>query len=361
MTATSTAIAGSEWGECLVPVGIAPPALAAEIRQAMGVVPDWAARIAPCPWVARAFCRLATKPIAHMPGDLWDLIGLVVSQDNSCRYCFGIQRTFFRIFGYSEERIAQLARDFHLAAIPPAHRVALEFARRVSRASPRPRAEEIEQLARAGFSQLAIAEIAFAAAVAAFMNRLATLLALPPESMESMVERRWFKLMRPLIAWRMRDKPQPFVPSTPTNGLFDGVVRRLEGSPSALVLRRTIDEAFDSQVLPVRTKALMVAVIAKALGCSASEIEARALAERSGLASRDVDEVLASLASSRLDERERRLVPFARETVRYDVTRIQRRTAEVMQGLTVEEILEAVGILGLGNCLGRLSVLLDAC
>src|SRR5205823_551117 len=71
---------------------------------------------------------------------------------------------------------------------------------------------------------------------------------------------------------------------------------------------------------PRRTKTLVFAVVARALGCARSEVESRVALEREGLGARDVDEVLATLASARLDAREARLVPFARETVRYHRT-----------------------------------------
>ena len=47
-----------DWGECLVPVGPVPLALAAEVRRALGAVPDWLARAAACPWTVRAILEM---------------------------------------------------------------------------------------------------------------------------------------------------------------------------------------------------------------------------------------------------------------------------------------------------------------
>jgi hypothetical protein len=96
------------------------------------------------------------------------------------------------------------------------------------------------------------------------------------------------------------------------------------------VLRGIIDDAWASDILPRRTKTLLLGVVGKVLGCQHAEEEAR-------------------------------LVPFARETVRYQPGAVQRRLREVARGLTVAETVETVGVLALANTVCRLSVVLDAC
>ena len=105
------------WGECLVPPAVASPELTAEVRRAMRVVPAWVPRVAPVPWIVRAFAQIATKPWAYAPPELWDLVTLVVSQDNSCRYCYGVQRSLLKILGYRDDMLNRLERDFHLAGL----------------------------------------------------------------------------------------------------------------------------------------------------------------------------------------------------------------------------------------------------
>ncbi len=75
----------------------------------------------------------------------------------------------------------------------------------------------------------------------------------------------------------------------------------------------------------------------------------------------DVDEILGTLGSARLDAREARLVPFARETVRYQSAAIQQRFRDVSRDFSPREILEIAGTVALGNAICRLSVVLDAC
>jgi len=139
------------------------------------------------------------------------------------------------------------------------------------------------------------------------------------------------------------------------------VVAALDGSPAAGVLRRAIDGAWASDVLPRRTKTLMLAVIARALGRAHGEQEARRFLAAEGLPPAELDDILANLGSPRLDAREARLVPFARETVRYQPAAIQRRMRELARGLSPEEFLEVVGIAALANAVCRMSVAIDAC
>jgi alkylhydroperoxidase family enzyme len=361
MVANVSAAANGEWPECLVPPVPHPPELERFVAQHMGAVPAWLGRLAPVPWVAQTMARIH-GPVAHIDQHLCEYIGMVVSRDNSCRYCFGIQRALFKILGYHEALITALERDFHTAAIAPEDRVALEFARRLSRADPRPGAIDRDELARAGFSPPAIAEIAFTAAAGVYANRVATLLALPPEPLEQEIERPLFRFIRPLVALRMRARPRPKpAPAVIQDGPFARVVDALTGSPAAATLRTAIDDALASPVLPRRTKALMLAVVARALGCASGEDEARIILSGDGYAAADVDDVLRHLGSPRLSVIESRLVPFARDSVRYQTAVIQARMHEACDGLSTEETIETVGVLALGNALSRLTILLDAC
>jgi hypothetical protein len=91
-----------------------------------------------------------------------------VSQDNSCRYCYGVQRSLLKILGYRYDMLNRLERDFHLAGLEDAQHIALDFVRKLSRANPRPDRRDYEALERAGFGRAAIAEIAFAVAAGAW-------------------------------------------------------------------------------------------------------------------------------------------------------------------------------------------------
>ena len=358
----------SEWGECLIPQGPVLPELEAEIRRHLGATPDWVGRLTVCPWLGFTCAELFGRPVAHLDEQLWELIALVVSRDNSCRYCYGIQRALFKVFGRSDEYLDRLERDFHSVALSPQTRAALTFARKISRADPRPRAEDFSELTRAGFSRTAIAEIAFTAAANVFMNRFATLLALPSESIEMVAASPIFRFVRPLMILRMglvrRLQPPPRAPE-PLPRLGDGpgaaAIAALGDSPAAPALERWLMRAWSSDVLPRRTKGLMAAVIARALGCANGETEARRALAAEGVSDSDVDEILSNLGSPSLDAREARLVPFARDTVRYQPSVIQRRAREACADLSPAEIIEVVGVTALMNAVSRLTVLLALC
>jgi alkylhydroperoxidase family enzyme len=306
---------------------------------------------------------MISNPLAYLAPAISDMATLVVSQDSSCRYCFGMQQTIFRVLGYSEDQIARLQRDLDASGLSPTEKAALQLARRLSRADPRPARADLEALIRAGLPRPAVAELAFVTAATVFANRIATLLALPPAPFEAMVRRPVFRLLRPFIARQVRKslRPPERLP-VPNDGPCAELVAALDGSPTARVLRSAIDACWSSTVLPARTKLLIVVVIARALGCARSEAEARTMLAREGVAAATVDEVVATLSSPALDAREVRLVPFARETVRYrDVGLLQRRMRETVAGLSTEEILDAVGTMSLANAVCRLSVLLDLC
>src|SRR5262245_10183275 len=358
----AVSIEEAAWGECLVPAVTVDPAVASSVRRRVGASPDWLTRIAPLPWLVDATCTFIGKPFAYVRPELADMISLVVSQDNSCRYCYGIQRTILRILGYPDEQVERMLRDLHLADVSAAERAALDFARRVSRANPRPTRADFDAVVRAGIRPLAVAEVAAIAAAASFMNRTATLLALPPDPLEAASRTTVFRLMRPIIAWRMRPRPKTPVPAPrPNDGPCARLIAALGDSPAASALRGIIDAAWASDVLPRRTKALMLGVIARAIGCAYGEHEARTFLAAEGLSADDVEEVLSTLGSPRLDARERRLVPFARETVRYQPATIQARFRDVCSDFTPAEILETAGIVALANGACRLSVVLDAC
>jgi len=107
------------WGECVVPAVPVDAGLAETVRRRVGASPDWLTRTAPLPWLVDALCAFIGKPFAYVSPELVDMIGLVVSQDNSCRYCYGIQRTILRILGHPDEQVERLLRDVHWQTCRP--------------------------------------------------------------------------------------------------------------------------------------------------------------------------------------------------------------------------------------------------
>jgi uncharacterized peroxidase-related enzyme len=349
----------AEWGECWLEPRPLPADVAAAIKKfTHGAMTEWGKRLGTVPWVPRAFLRAIDERAAHIPDGLWDLIHFVVSQDNACRYCYGATRTVLKILGYGDAAIDRLERDIQLAELTAPQKAALHFARRLSHANPPPGASDLRALVDAGFTGPQIAEIAFTAAFSGYANRVATMFAFPPDRLEGLVRNPMVRLLRPLFARQFRAKrlPTAALPA-PNAPPFADLIARLEGSPTAHAVRAMIDDAFASAVLPRRTKLLMFAVIGRALAADHVEQEAQRALAADGLSRGDVEDVLANLDSERLDERERLLIPFARETVRYRSLAIQQRTRELSARLDIDELIEAVGVVSLANSVGRLAVL----
>lgn len=350
----------AQWGQCwLRPVPV-PDDLAATARKTFGgALPSWVALIAPVPWAVRVMMSGIDKKVAHMPVELWDLISFVVSQDNSCRYCYGTTRVTLRVLGYSDAAIDRLEGDVDLASIPEAEQAALRFARKLSRFQPAPDAKDFAELESAGFSGPAIAEIVYIACAAGFGNRVATFFSLQPEDFENLMKRPLMRLIRPWIARHFRGRqiaPTPL--PAPNEPPFEELVARLDGSPVAWTARASVDEALGSPILPRRTKLLMFAIVARTLGADYVVSQSRRALEAEGMSAGVVDDVLRNLGGPGLSAIESLLVPFARETVWYRNLDVQERTHALAAHLSNEELIEAVATAALANSTSRLSVLM---
>ncbi len=351
-----------EWEECLLEPR-RNRAVEREIRKAGGFVSPAVSLFQPCPWLARSAGKTyRVRQLVHTELALADLIFLVVSQDNSCRYCYAAQRSLLRIQGFDEERIRRLEDMSFTAEEEPRERLALDFARRVSRANPPPSAGEKDALREAGYSEESVKEIAYVAAFTVMATRITTLPAIPFEPVERLGNRWYVKLFRPLIARSLRSRFQQgqpeFLPPELKTGPFSYLTNELDGLPIARTFREVLDSAWSSPILTKRAKALVFAVVARGLDSKRCEREATSLLTHHGLDEGQVQEVLSHLASPALDPIEAAIVPFARETIRPRPVDIQRRGRKLREQLTVAQFVELIGVVGVANAICRLSLAL---
>jgi AhpD family alkylhydroperoxidase len=244
------------------------PDAEASMRKKYGFVMDSVAFYSRSPWIVRSQVRfdIQRDVLVHVDVDLAEIIGLVVSQDNSCRFCYAAWRALLRLQGYSQSRIERLEENL-AAALSASDRVAVDFARRVSRANPIPSRAEWKPLEAAGIEPGAIKELAFLAALNVYYNRLATLLAVPTASIEEAAKNALHDWARPVLGWyarvrRRRGRVAP-LPAERRMGPFSPAVLALDGLPVAFALRDVIDDAWSSSILPLRTKAFVFAVVAR--------------------------------------------------------------------------------------------------
>jgi alkylhydroperoxidase family enzyme len=355
-----SALEAVEWDSCLVDPR-RDPELERQARRALGSVPHAVRYLAACPWLVESLIRVGTTPfqLVHVDRELHDLIWLAVSQDNSCRYCYASQRAMMRILGFPSDRIRRLEESFFSAELDPRERLAIEFAKRISRANPMPSKADAKALLDAGYSWDAVKEVAYVATYTIAGNRIATLPAIPPGPVEQMPDRWTIRLARPLLAWMMR-RHQPrrleIAPPEPDDAdPFSYLVRALGELPIAHLLHVWLRQAWASPLLPRRAKAFVFAVVARGLGCPLCEREACRLLAEQGLGREEIDLVLSHLASPALDPVEAEIVPFARETIWCRPAEIQRRGRQLLSRLSAAQFLELAGVAGIANMVCRLS------
>lgn len=316
----------------------------------------------PLPWLSRAMIDLHPELglLMSLELELNDLIQLVVSQENSCRFCYAAVRAMLRIQGMSEARIRAVEGSLTRADVSPREAAALAFARTLTRSTPAAAAATKQALLDTGASVSEVKEIAYVTAAINFTNRAATAPAIPPFTMEQMPRKLHIRLLRPLIA-RMLRKSRSRGKATPLDGAlsypFAGLVESFAGSPIAPALGKALAEMWASPVLTRRCKLLMFAVIARGLSCGACTNEAARSLAKEGFSEDALANVLTHLDAPELDPIERLLVPFARETIWYEPAALQRRARAVRDQLTPTQFLEAIGVVSLANGLCRLGAI----
>jgi len=299
----------------------------------------------------------------HLSHELADLVGLSVTRENSCRYCFAATRALLIAVGYSRKKVSRLEQNLAVADLDDKTLAAIDFAQRLSRCNPHPTRKDVEALERAGIDGIAYRELAASVSIWMYFVRVSTIAALPPEFMEELPDRFVSRLIRPLIGGvidrRFRTRGRAVaLPAEMRSGACAEAINALDGLPQAIALRRAIDAMWDSDGLPRRTRALMCVTVARALGCPSSEAEACSLLEQEGVPAETVNGVLSHLDAPGLTDDERMLVHFARETVWYEPAPLQRRAAEVRSRLSEREFVESIATVAMANMLCRLHIAL---
>lgn len=340
-------------------------ALEAYARRKLGIPNPTLRYFVSVPWLARAITDLHPEHglLMRLEQQVADLVALVVSQENSCRFCYAVARAFLLGQGMSRARIQRVEQDLAQADLPPRTVAALNFARSQSRHGPSVVREACDALTRSGFAREEMHELAFAVASMDFMNRVHAIPAIPARALEELPDQFPMRLVWPFVyrfvssrAHRGHATPLTRLPAYP----YARTVATFSGSPIAPMLVRTLDEMWASPILTRRCKLLMLAVIARALGCErcASEMSNAAIDE--GLHESALADALAHLDAPWLDPVERLLLPFARETVWFEPVTIQRRARALRDRLSEAQLIEAIGVASVGNALCRLNAFVAA-
>ena len=354
-----------EWGEPVLPA-VADSAWEAEIKRRGGQVSETDRRIAPSHWLREAaFATTSYRP-SEIPDRLFRIGNVVTSQENACRYCYGANRAYLKVLGYSEAFIQRVERDVHMAEMDDRERGFIAFCRNLARSRPRPSRAARDTLLGLGYSVGQVNEMAFVISIGCFYNRISTFISSPPEQKFERLANgpvgRLMGLAAPLLrvlASGTRRTPGdiPLDEAALAAGRFGAILVPLAGLPAAKVMKSALDGAFESDVLGRTTKALMFAVVARTLSCPHCEREATKLLASEGMSSAEIESALATFQSDRLRPHESGLLSWARETVHYDTSRIQQKTRILAAELGDSALLEAIGVAALANATVRLAML----
>jgi len=337
------------------------PSLEQYARRKHGV-PNPAVRyFAPVPWLAKGIVDLHPEfgLLMRLEQDVADLVSLVVSQENSCRFCYAAVRVMLWSQGMSLARIQQLEHDL-TSDLPPRTAAALAFARSQSRKGPAAAGEARESAQRAGITLDEMKEIAFVVGMTDFSNRATTITAVPVREFERIPEQWHMRLLRPVVKRLLRSgcargKPTPL--ERPPSHPCAPVVNAYAGSPIAVALERTLQQMWDSPHITRRCKLLMFAVIARGLGCDLCSPRFPEALAAEGLSHDAVAQVLMHLDAPELSDVERLLVGFARETIWYEPAPLQRRAKALREKLSNVQVLEAIGVAAMANGLCRMGAM----
>jgi AhpD family alkylhydroperoxidase len=347
------------WDPCLLTAS-RDRRVEAWLKREAGSAPGWSRYYWSLPWLAKAAIRLNVDPpmVRRLEPNLAHLVALVVSQENSCRYCYAVARAMMRMLGTSEARMQDLEQRLAAADIDEKTAAAVRFARVVNRGNPLAGEDERAALRAAGFADEEIRELAYVIAVMGFINRMSTAPALPPQTWEALPDNPAVRLLRPLVA-RVLMRGHGAAPPPAGNAcgsvLAPALIDAYAGSPIGRVLAGSLNDLWAAEGLERRAKVLMLATVAQGIECDTCQREAAALAFAEGIDPTAFHAIITHLDSRHLDERERALIEFARESLWYEPVKLQRLSRELHAALGEHRFLEALAVVAFANAIGRMT------
>jgi hypothetical protein len=131
-----TALQHVAWEPCLLEP-CPDRVLQSHARRKQGIPYPSLRYFAPVPWLARVLIDLRPEYgfLIHLDQDVVDLIVWVVSQENSCCYCYAAVRVLLWGQGMSKARIQRIEQDLTRADLPPRTVAAIAFGRSQTRLS----------------------------------------------------------------------------------------------------------------------------------------------------------------------------------------------------------------------------------
>ena len=104
------------WGDPVLPVAH-DVGWEAELKRRGAQILEVDRRVAPNRWLREAAYEATNYVPAALPERLHRIGNMVTAQENSCRYCYGANRAYMKVLGYSESFIQQVERDVQTAEL----------------------------------------------------------------------------------------------------------------------------------------------------------------------------------------------------------------------------------------------------
>lgn len=334
-------------------------------RRHVGLIPTVVPYICPQKWAYRPFLFLMRPDVREISEELCSQICFVVARDNACRFCYGSFYTFLRVAGYSESDLHRLERELYLNERDGAQHEALQFAVQISQGRLETDAA-IHSLLQAGYTHAAIREIGGVAVLTALVNRIGTMLSVPVSaSMDDFTSTWYFDALRPVVrlllnGWQhVGSTPPPPLDPAAVDGPFAPWISHLQNTCVGRVLHHVTNRSLtEASALPVRTKLLILTVIARGVGSHRIERRARSLLrDRFGIRKEALKTAVKHLRGEAVGRKTTPLLRLARASTRYDAAHIQQTVRDHVGGLSRAEIIDAVSTFGLCNALVRLRAL----
>lgn len=313
------------------------------------------------PKLVECMSTAANLPVEHLSRSLKSLIALVVSQDNSCRYCVQSTRFTMLASGFSQREVQNILADLYGPSLPEGDRAALTFARRLSRSNPRPAPDELRALQDHGFTAPAITEIAAVTAATIVANRIGTASNLQPMHIPDNVDR-WYHTFTRLIARRRINRERRLRNARARESSeYDGPGARLLDSlpdvPAVHGFRHILRLAWGESTIPLRTRAMMAGIVGRLVQCGVSQQIARYWLERGGLSGDEVEALFARLDTRSLHASDRRVLELARTSVRVqNPAPLVRQTRALSEQDSTEVADDAILFLAVANAMCRFTV-----
>jgi alkylhydroperoxidase family enzyme len=347
------------WDTCLLEP-VHDRALKRQLKREAGGAPAWSRYFWSSPWFAKAAIRLewSNGVLLVLDFDVAVLVALVVSRENSCRYCYATVRAMMRMLGLDEARVQAIEAELAGGRLDARRDAVVQFARAVNRGHGLDGRAMRERLLLAGFTPDEVREVAYVVVAMGFMNRMTTIAALSPTTWELTPDRWIVRLLQPVLPpliKRMMKRGQPRAQPAGDSPLSTRLLACYEGSPIQSILADSVRDLWASEGLPQRTKLLMLTTIAQGISCAVCTGEVARLAAAAGFEFEALDRTAAHLDDPGLEATERELCEFARESLWYEPLKIQRKGRAICARIGQPAFVEALAVAAFGNLLMRLT------